>query len=119
MAAGGASLFIFAVISMLVMSSLGDPMPLCSDCETLCRANCTVEAQANCAKYCNGTHATTGECKGCTGAYFQQQCNPNCRKNCSNSCKKVVPLRPLCSDCHTVCSSKCDEDLETSCTESC
>uniref|UniRef100_A0A8I6Y120 Uncharacterized protein n=1 Tax=Hordeum vulgare subsp. vulgare TaxID=112509 RepID=A0A8I6Y120_HORVV len=40
-------------------------------------------------------------------------------KSCSNSCKKVVPPRPLCSDCHTVCSSKCDEDLETSCTESC
>ncbi|EMS62310.1 hypothetical protein TRIUR3_02417 [Triticum urartu] len=47
MAAGGASLLAAAVFSMLVMSSLGHPRPLCSDCDPQCRANCTAESFVN------------------------------------------------------------------------
>ncbi|KAF7034128.1 hypothetical protein CFC21_045193 [Triticum aestivum] len=119
MAAGGASLIAAVVFSVLIMSSLGGPMPLCSDCETMCRTNCTAEAEANCANYCYDTQSTAGYCEGCMGAYFDQHCNPECLKNCSNGCKKKVLPRPLCSDCDTVCSTKCTEELQTTCSEYC
>ncbi|KAE8780016.1 hypothetical protein D1007_46859 [Hordeum vulgare] len=93
MAAGGAFLLAFAVFSMLVMSSLGNPRPLCSDCETLCRTNCTAEVETSCSSTCNDNPL-----EGCRRQVFER-CTTDgtcCSSNGTCAC-----------DCNTVSQDRC------------
>uniref|UniRef100_M8BWB1 Uncharacterized protein n=1 Tax=Aegilops tauschii TaxID=37682 RepID=M8BWB1_AEGTA len=105
MAAAGASLLAAVVFSMLVMSSLGHPRPLCNDCDTQCRANCTAEqctangiccsSNGTCTCDCNdvaesgckGVSDDTQHCDPCKRGIFDQ-CFPTCNEDCNNNCKK-------------------------------
>ncbi|KAM3198625.1 hypothetical protein ACQJBY_073662 [Aegilops geniculata] len=134
MAAGGAS-FLAAVVvfSMLIMSSLGDPKPLCSDCGTLCSTNCTAEASTSCNASGN-CYNPRADCQkqvfeGCTRDGFccssdgtcTCDCNTVAQERCSSvtdgsvrcdSCKRGMfdQCYPACvSNCNTKCKKKgCD-----------
>ncbi|KAI4974088.1 hypothetical protein ZWY2020_042172 [Hordeum vulgare] len=100
MAAGGACLLAaLAVFSMLIMSSVGNPKPLCSDCGTLCSTNCTAEAKTSCSGYCDYSPR-----EGCERQVFERCTRDGtcCTSNGTCTC-----------DCNTVAQNSCTGDTDT------
>ncbi|KAM3198620.1 hypothetical protein ACQJBY_073657 [Aegilops geniculata] len=129
MAAGGASLLVAAVFSMLVMSSLGHPRPLCSDCDPQCRANCTAEVKTSCSSYCSSGGG--GPQEGCRRNILQQctangiccssngTCTCDCNTVAESGCKGVPNAIQLCDSCkHGIfdqCFPTCNKDCNNNC----
>ncbi|CAL4987142.1 unnamed protein product [Urochloa decumbens] len=69
-----------AVFAVLVMSSQGHPRtkPLCSDCPSLCGANCSAVVAAECNSTCSPRVAECDSCKS-------QVLRGCCQSFCSNS----------------------------------
>uniref|UniRef100_A0A8I6WVL0 Uncharacterized protein n=1 Tax=Hordeum vulgare subsp. vulgare TaxID=112509 RepID=A0A8I6WVL0_HORVV len=89
MAAGGASLLAFAIFSMLVMSSLGDPRPLCSNCETLCRTKGNAVVESTCGNFCDYNLSPQANCRSellerCTADGTCCSSNGTCTCDCNN-----------------------------------
>ncbi|KAF7020128.1 hypothetical protein CFC21_033247 [Triticum aestivum] len=129
MAAGGASLLAAAVFSMLVMSSLGYPRPLCSDCDPQCHANCTAEVKTSCSSYCSGGGG--GPREGCRRNILRQciangiccssngTCTCDCNVVAESGCKGVTDATQLCDPCMRGIFGKCFPTCKKDCNNNC
>ncbi|KAI5003924.1 hypothetical protein ZWY2020_031167 [Hordeum vulgare] len=128
-AAGGASLLAaVAVFSMLIMSSQGNPRPLCSDCEPQCRTNCTAEVETTCREYCTRGGGPRESCRSsiferctangdCSGSNGTSTCD--CNTMAENTCLSVtdgtLQCRPCMSNIYDQCFHPCTNDCNNRC----
>ncbi|KAF7034145.1 hypothetical protein CFC21_045196 [Triticum aestivum] len=129
MAAGGAPLLVVVVVfSMLITSSLGGPRPLCSECETQCRTNCTAMVETSCRGYCTSGGGPRSSCR----KYVFEDCNVKgtcCSSNgtCTCDCNTVAERGCMsvsdgtlqCDPCkrsiYDQCGSTCRNDCNNNC----
>ncbi|KAG2562946.1 hypothetical protein PVAP13_8KG305100 [Panicum virgatum] len=106
-----------AVFTVLVMSSQGHPRkkPLCSDCGSLCNANCTAMVTETCRNECNFQFA----CDQCKSQVRQACCQNFCSSSNGTSIYSCCPNGCVDSDCATCSCDYCDTGVENSCTSPC
>ncbi|VAH70636.1 unnamed protein product [Triticum turgidum subsp. durum] len=128
MAAGGASLLAFSIFAMLVMSSLGGPRPLCSDCETLCRTNCDAEVETLCGSTCDYNNSGQADCrrqllKRCTTEGTCCSSNDTCTCDCNtvaqNGCFGVSDGYTRCGSCKLGRFNQCYPTCKNDCNNNC
>ncbi|KAF7034147.1 hypothetical protein CFC21_045198 [Triticum aestivum] len=126
MAAGGAS-FLAAVVvfSMLIMSSLGNPRPLCSDCGTLCSTKCNEEANTRCSSNCYNPQEecqrqVSEECirdGTCCSSYGTCTCDCNtiAQERCSNLTDNYTDCQACTNSIFNQCNTPCNNDCNNNC----
>ncbi|XBI14540.1 hypothetical protein VPH35_057112 [Triticum aestivum] len=127
MATSRASLLaVVAVFSMLFMSSLGNPRPLCSDCDPQCTTNCTAEAKIPCRSYCD--FSPQRECERqvfgrCTEDGICCSSNGTCTCDCDtvakNGCERVSDNSRNCHACTGGIIGQCYHPCYNDCSHNC
>ncbi|KAG2562944.1 hypothetical protein PVAP13_8KG268400 [Panicum virgatum] len=112
-----AALMAVAVFAMLVMSSQGHPKkPLCSDCLSLCNANCTPVVDARCSYDCSPPVA---QCDSCKSQILPQCCLDFCSGSNGNSSYSCCPDDCISGNCTTCSCDNCITAVQTSCAFPC
>ncbi|KAF8700101.1 hypothetical protein HU200_034464 [Digitaria exilis] len=103
-----------AIFAVLVMSSQGHPKKsLCSDCPSLCSANCTAVIAEKCSNECSYQY----DCDQCKAQVLQSCCKSFCSHfsdgTGSFSCCPNGTSSVTCS------CEYCDSPVQNSCTSAC
>ncbi|CAL4980356.1 unnamed protein product [Urochloa decumbens] len=118
-AAGLRAAAAIAVFAVLVMSSQGHPRtkPLCSDCPTLCGANCSAEV----AKECNSTCSiNVAQCEACKSQVIQACCQSFCSSsNDTSTVSSCCPSACISGNCTACSCNTCTTAVDNSCAFPC
>ncbi|EMS62313.1 hypothetical protein TRIUR3_02423 [Triticum urartu] len=127
MAAGGASFHAaVAVFSMLIMSSLGNPRPLCSDCGTLCSTKCNEEARNSCSGTCYNPREgcerqildqckAEGTCCSSNSTSCTCDCNTIAQERCSSLTDNYTDCQACTNSIFNQCNTTCNNDCNNNC----
>ncbi|AQK84636.1 uncharacterized protein LOC100278974 precursor [Zea mays] len=127
MASGAGAAAAVAVFAIMVLSSLGHPRtgPLCSDCGSMCTANCTGEVATSCRSYCENPLAARQSCErqvlqACTVSFC---CYGNCTRDCNleahNACQSVHDTTIDCQSCTGGIFQSCFPACNSNCNSTC
>ncbi|CAL4983776.1 unnamed protein product [Urochloa decumbens] len=117
-AAGLKAAAAFAVFAVLVVSSQGHPRtkPLCSDCQSLCDANCTAMVIASCTEECN----FQAGCDSCKSQVLQFCCQSFCSSsNDTSTVSSCCPSDCISGSCVSCSCDNCDTAAQNSCRSAC
>ncbi|CAL4992180.1 unnamed protein product [Urochloa decumbens] len=118
-AAGLRAAAAIAVFTVLVMSSQGHPRtkPLCSDCPSLCGANCSAVVAAECNSTCSPRVA---ECDSCKSQVLQGCCQNFCsNSNDTSTISTCCPSDCISGNCVACSCETCTTAVQNSCAWPC